>query len=266
MFLATFVIGALRGLVQGNSPWLISRSFLPYAIMFTSLPFLFSRSTLLHIPTALFAVFDIGVLQAGYQVYLFFLLNEGARSSTDILIHRITLYDARVTLPFVVAANAIALAHIGRKLATSIIFICFSALLLIASLMTLTRTLVIVCFVAIAVAAVALILSAIIGRLHQWNRYLRPISVTVPILLAAVTMSAVPSMSYILQAFEIRIAIEHPSDVPNRNRAELPDTGQSDAQSLAKNSNAQSPAKGSDAQSPAKGSDTQSPAKGSDTQ
>jgi hypothetical protein len=214
VFLVSFVVGLMLGWFRGNPLWPMARSFLPYAIMFTALPLIFSRLSAFHVPTALATVVTVGVLQAVYQIYVFLLLNAGTKSPVLILVNRITLYDARVTIPFVVAANAIVLAFVGRGFGRTIFLICLSTLFLVASLVTLTRTLVIACLVATAVTALALLLPPVVERSRRLMQYLRPMGALAPAVLAVAVIFANPIMRQIPHGFDIRIAIEQslPSD------------------------------------------------------
>lgn len=208
VFLCSFIVGLLLGCLGGNSLWPLARSFLPYAIMFIALPLIFARSSVLHTPTALVAIVAVGALQAVYQVYLFFLLNDGTQSSVQILANRITLYDARVTLPFVMAANAIVLTFIKGKFRRALFLVGLSTLFLVASLMTLTRTLVIVCLVSTFVVAPTLLLYAVAKRSRCAAFYLRPVGALVPLVLTTIVVFVNPTMSRIPEAFGIRIAME----------------------------------------------------------
>ncbi|GMO77879.1 hypothetical protein BwSH20_47760 [Bradyrhizobium ottawaense] len=204
---ASFLLSALIGLVQGDPPTAVIRSTLPYLMAFLSLPLAFAGRINLNMIGLVLAVMAVGLIQALYQIILFMM--QDTTTVTETLVSRITMIDARVTLPLAAAGNGVALALIGRGRYATAMGTIATSIFGLAALVTLTRTLVIVYALSFIVAIALWTALAVVER--RAGVLLRNTACVALSMLVVGTIIMSPPFASVPPAFKVRQAMERSS-------------------------------------------------------
>lgn len=103
LYCAYLLISVLMGLIHGASILNVLRSIGPYLNFFPLLAIGLLPSKSINPWLIACILILVGVLQAGYQIYLYFSHSGAADSTLDVLRGRITLIDPRTTLPIILS-------------------------------------------------------------------------------------------------------------------------------------------------------------------
>ncbi|OSJ14101.1 hypothetical protein BST63_17875 [Bradyrhizobium canariense] len=218
---ASFLLSALIGCVHGDSPASVIRSTTPYLMAFLALPLAITGRLKLNTTGLILTVMVVGFTQAVYEISLF--LMQGSSTVTQTLVSRITMIDARVTLPLAAAGNGVALALIGRGRWATMVGVVATAIFGLAALVTLTRTLVIVHGLTVLVAmALWSSLALVQRRPGVLVRNTGWLSLSMAMLWVVIML---PAFTTVPQAFQVRQAME--TEKPHDMR-QAPETGKSE--------------------------------------
>lgn len=145
LYLSYLLFSVLLGLLQGIPILNILRSIGPYLNFFPLLLISLHPIRLLG-PWSIGAILImIGMMQAGYQIFLYFTHSNTVENILDVLRGRITLIDPRTTLPIVLSVAILPIVFLSNKESSFLLklfAVCLMLLGFFAGIVTLTRAII----------------------------------------------------------------------------------------------------------------------------
>lgn len=141
IYLSYLLFSLLLGLLHGVAMLNVLRSIGPYLDFFPLLILAFLPIRLVNPWLIGIILISVGLLQAGYQLYLYFIHSYDSAGTFDVLRSRITFIDPRTTLPIVLSVAVLPMIFLSSKNNTikfTAIFLIFLGLFAVAA--TLTRS------------------------------------------------------------------------------------------------------------------------------
>ncbi len=147
-YLSYLLLSVLISILEGVPILNILRAIGPYIDFFPLLVLCILPKNLLNILSIGLILIFVGIIQASYQIYLYFSHAHDVINTFDVLRGRITLIEPRTTLPFVLCLAILPMVFFARKVITfkDVVIQLFTGFLILLSLfagiVTLTRSIV----------------------------------------------------------------------------------------------------------------------------
>jgi O-antigen ligase len=219
LYILSIIFSGLIAIFSGIKWTEVFRSIMPYLAFIPLCLISFSKYRLSLVKMVFFSLIAVGLFQVFLHIYLYFKFLPHPPTVLDVLVHRITLINPRATVPLIFAATILPMYYFlgsDKGIAKQIIAALITIIGVIASLITLTRAMLLAEFLGFVIYY---IFWCIYQIQHSVNNVYKKISLNTLKMLAILvlsvfTISKLPGISEAFQAFTSRAQVSTSPAVP----------------------------------------------------